>query len=286
MKKYLLPFALFPLLMISCSKELSLDNGETPQFTSDLLVKVVYNYGDDSSQVEYTYNAAKQLIGQRYSGMVQGVTIESESRFIRDAAGLATKVIRKDPNLVAGGIDSIVTVLNYDITASRYTSRVTRIESSGILFIDSVNLVYNTSGRLIREDAFIASVALGNVYIPRAKTEYTWDLGGNVSQIDYSESDISTGSPMQLLYTLKYAHDTRKSALQLTNRDAYGIGLVDLAGPNNVIKEDFLDLESSDNNYNMVYSFVYNSKNKPGTGVITLDPGGGTTGLRYEYRDF
>ena len=89
MKKYLLPFALFPLLMISCSKELSLDNGETPQITSDLLVKVVYNYGDDSSQVEYTYNAAKQLIGQRYSGMVQGVTIESESRFIRDAAGLA-----------------------------------------------------------------------------------------------------------------------------------------------------------------------------------------------------
>jgi hypothetical protein len=214
------------------------------------------------------------------------VTIENESRYVRNSSGLVTQVIRKDPNLVAGGIDSIITNLNYDITAARYTSRVTRILSSGILFIDSIQLVYNTSGRLVREDAYIASLVLGNVAIPRAKFEYTWDLAGNLSQIDYSESDITAGTPIKLIYTVKYAHDTRKSALQLSNKDAYGIGLVDMASPSNVIKEEYIDAVSSDNNYTMDYSYVFNSKGKPGTGVIALNPGGGTTGLRFEYREF
>lgn len=281
MKKYLLPLTLLPLLVLSCGKDLSLDTGDTPLLTADLLTKVVYYFGTDSSQIEYSYDASKRLIGQRYSGTLQE---PSELRFVRDGSGIIIKMIRKDPALVMGGIDSLVTVLNYDITASRYASRVSRIVSSGVVFTDSVQLFYNPSGKLIREEGFIASVVLGNVPVPRAKTEYTWSLAGNLTQINYSEADIATGGPMQQLYTFKYTHDAGKSALQLTTRDAYGIGLVDLANPNNVLKENFEDISTPTDNYTFDYSYVYNAKNKPATGVI-LDPSSGsTTNVKYVYK--
>lgn len=286
MKNVLFPLTLLLFLLASCSKELSLDTGGAPTLTTNLLVKVVYDYGDDSSQVEYSYDGNKRLIGQKISGTIQGFTVQSELRLVRNASGLITKIVKKDPNLVAGGIDSLVTDLNYDITAARYTSRVTRFLTSGLLITDSVSLVYNSSGKLLREDEFIAAESLGNVFVPLSRTEFTWDLLGNVSQVSYSEADISTGAPLQLFYVTGYTYDDKKNALQIPLNEAYGTGFYDMAGPNNVLKSVYNDKITQADSYTLDYAYVYNAKGKPATGELTQTPDNATTGLRFTYGEF
>jgi hypothetical protein len=286
MKNILLPLVLSLFLLASCSKELSLDSGGAPTLTTNLLVKIVYDYGDDSSQVEYSYDANKRLIGQKISGSIQGFTVQSEIRLVRNASGLITQIIKKDPNLVAGGIDSLVTVLNYDITAARYSSRVTRFLTSNVLITDSISLVYNSSGKLSREDEYIAAASLGNVYVPLSRTELTWDLLGNVSQVSYSEADISTGAPLQLFYVNGFTYDEKKNALQIPINEAYGTGFYDMAGPNNVLKSVYNDKISQTDSYTLDYLYEYNAKSKPASGVLTQTPDNATTGLRFTYGEF
>src|SRR5258705_997624 len=108
------------LFLFSCQKEVDFSNGNGGNggggggTSGTRLVKTVTKSGSDSAVSEYGYNSSDKIISFKVSGAVSGQSFDTRITYIRNSSGIIQKQILKDIDLIANGIDSIVTIVNYD----------------------------------------------------------------------------------------------------------------------------------------------------------------------------
>ena len=74
-----------------------------------------------------------------------------EFKYYRNASGIVTHYSATSPDLVATGVDSLLTIVHYNTATSRYTSYVLNINIQGFILLDSSVFVYDGSGNIIGE---------------------------------------------------------------------------------------------------------------------------------------
>jgi len=278
---------LFGTVIISCQKEISFDNnggnsgGGT---TGDLVTRIVSKVGTDSTVNEYEYDSNKRLIREKISGVSQAVAINNDLRIIRNSAGIITSTIQKNAELIAQGLDSAVSRINYDAASNRYTSRVIEISFFGLTTIDSTVFIYDAGGKVIREEDYLSNPAFGSFPLLAAKTEYTNGSSG-ITQTNISFSDPIAGGPFELLATVKYTYDGKVSPLILPPGEAAVIARTDLSATSNGTKMEFEDIANGGaGSFTNTLVYTYNSKNKPLSAVSTQTPGNIVSNISFYYK--
>lgn len=285
--KLFITFFLFGTAITSCQKELAFENnggnsgGGT---TGDLLTRIVVKEGADSTVNEYEYDSNKRLIREKIRGVSQGVTINNDLQIIRNSAGIIISTIQKNAELIAQGLDSAVSRINYNTATNRYTSRVFEISFFGLTTIDSTVFNYDAGGKIISEEDFLSNPALGSSPLLSAKTEYTNGSSG-INQTNLSFRDPMAGGPFELLATVKYTYDGKVSPLILSPGEAAVIARTDLSATSNGTKIEFEDVANGGaGNFTQTLVYIYNSKNKPVTAVSTQTPGNLISNITYNYK--
>lgn len=291
MKKITGILALAVLVLASCQKETSLDSGGNPGSggggttgTGDLLVKVTTKTGADSTVTTYEYDASKRVVREVMNGVTGGQAYYNDLRLVRTASGIITEVIQKNDQMVAQGLDSVITKLTYDNASGRYTNRVSEISVFGFTITDSAVAVYDGSGKLIREDGYLISPLLGAGPALATKYDFTYDAAGNITEMKISSSDPTTGGPMTLQAIEKFTYDAKTSPLKLSIGEAFAMTSHTLASPNNPVKLDYQNAVTPAGNFSIDYTFTYTTKNKPATSKGTQTPGGAVSTITYFYK--
>src|SRR5436190_19928219 len=157
------------LAVLSCQKEHDSINGGGGT-SSIRLIKMVAKSGSDSSVSEFTYNSSGRIVG-KLSGVESGGLLDLRLSYVRNSSDVIQKQILKSNDLAALGMDSIVTVVNYDIGNNRYKNAVSVIVLFGLAIKDSIVFQYDGGGRLTSE---IDYTDAGSGMEPSSKTEYTY----------------------------------------------------------------------------------------------------------------
>jgi hypothetical protein len=283
MRIFTIALSFLPVLFLfSCQKEVDFVNGNgggggTP--SGNRLVRSVSKTGTDSVVTVYTYNGSGKFINVKSTGMSGGVDQGNEFKYYRNGSGIITRTVQINPNFVAAGIDSVITIVHY--ANSRYTNAVTSLSLAGFTVNDSIVHVYDASGKVIRDEEYQELVGV-QPYELTGKVLYTYDAAGNVKQLDVYAHDATTSAD-DLEFTLKYTFDTKTAAISY-GADAIGVGQVDLVSVNNPIKLEFIDPADPTNNFVFDITYNYNSNNKPSTGTQTQTPGSIVSNLSFYYQ--
>jgi len=283
-------FTLLSVILISCQKEPDLLTGGSGgsggggggNTGGTRLVRTVSKTGPDSVVTVYTYNSNGKVVNVKTTGMSGGIDQANEFRYYRNSSGIITRKVQINPNLASAGVDSVITTVLYNSSLSRYTGDVSSLSAFGFTVSDSTVHVYDGSGKVIRTDEYQAIPSLGQPYELSLKSIYTYDAAGNVKQMDIYYHDATTNTD-DLVATLKYTFDNKTAAISY-GADAIGIGQVDLISVNNPLKAEFVDVTDPTNNQTFVFTYTYNSNNRPSTGTSTLTPGNTVSNLSYYYQ--
>lgn len=273
------------LFFISCQKEADYANGNNGSngrvgSSSTLLVKTVKKSGSDSFVTTYGYNANKKLIIVKELGPDgQGNFINAEYHYHRNASGIVTDYSIIDADLVANGIDSIVTIVHY--SSSRYTSYVLSINVSGFVLLDSSVFVYDASGKIVGENLYESPSGAGNDYYLSGKIVYTYS-SGNISRLDIHDLDAS-GAETFTASTFNINYDAKVNPIILGN-EGFALGHPEWACQNNIISEQLSDSNGPADDQTVTSVYTYNSENKPGTNTTTVVPDNTVTNVTYYYQ--
>lgn len=277
--------ALASIFLFSCQKEVDYANGNNNSgggggggAQGTTLVKTVSKNGSDSVVTVYTYNGNKKLINEKITGKSQGIDVSNEYKYYRNASGIITRYVQINADLVAQGIDSVTTIVNYNSSSSRYTSTVSTITYSGFTVLDSTVFLYDAGGKVIESDLYLGIPLLGG-YDLAVKFKYMY-ANGNISQYDIY--DLTSGTEEHIA-TTKYTFDAKTSPI-IFNNEAFAIGHPDWVSVNNATKVELLDLTDPTNNYTIAIAYAYNSANRPATSVNTTTPGNIVDNVTYYYQ--
>jgi hypothetical protein len=244
------------------------------------LVRTEEKNGTDSLVSVYTYNADKKLIGLKITGTDQGADASREFKYYRNASGIVTHYSATSPDLVATGVDSLLTIVHYNIATSRYTSYVLNINISGFILLDSSVYVYDGSGKIIGENAYQSPSGAGNDYYLTGKATYTYS-NGNISQLDIHDFDQSGAETFTV--TEKFQFDSKRNPLQFGN-DGFAMGHPEWASVNNITSGQSSDSNGPADDQTLTVSYTYNSDDKPGTSVRTILPDNITGSTTFYYQ--
>lgn len=277
MKKLL--FAVLPvtlLFLLSCQKELNPDGFNGGGAPDQLLIKLAIKNGADSNVTEFGYNNNKKLVSVRSLGVDAGTDIDTRETFVRNSQGIITQIITKDADLVASGVDSVISKVNY--SGGRYTSRVSIIDFFGFFqFKDSAVFTYNGSGNIIVVEDFLD---VGTGYERFLKTEYTY-TGKNITTEKYfSYDDASSSYVEEAIKTVTY--DAKKSPLNL-GLEAFAMGYYNWYSANNAVKSVTVSSADPTQSETQDVTYVYNSSDKPVSGTTVIQ-GGPTATFTFTYK--
>jgi hypothetical protein len=252
----------------------SVNSGGSNGGAADLsLHKLTSRSGSDSSTLEFGYNSSKKLMTLNTTDVTSGTTSVTNERVERDAQGIIQKLIIKDDQYRQAGLDSVITVIGY--TSGRYISKVTTFDLGIVVFRDSVELIYDASGKVVTEKIF-DDLATGN-YEENAKIDYTYS-GENISTIRQYSYD---GSTYSLVFTYGYDEYDNKVSPMNIGFEAFVFDSPAMYSVNNPTKSSIADSGSSQT---FTTSYTYNSANKPLTASSTIQPGTSTATATYYYQ--
>ena len=260
--------------LFSCQKERDFANrnngGNGGNSSDELLVKMVQKTGSDSLVTTYSYNGNKKLISLKELGIDdQRNSINREYHYHRNASGIVTDYSMIDPDLIAAGIDSLTTMVQYNSSASRYSSYVLKVSVSGFNFLDSSVFVYDGSGKIIGEDLYESPSGVGNDYYLSGKINYNYSANGNLSQLDIH--DLGTSGAEIFSATTKVGYDTKINPLHFDN-EAFAMGHPEWVSANNIANEQLSDSNGPADDQTVTMTYTYNSSNKPKTSITTVMP--------------
>lgn len=281
MKRFFIPFVfLFSMIIISCQKEIgfgSVNNGGSGSNDGRLLVKLIAKSGSDSTISTLGYNSNNKLISMNSKGVAGGMAFDLRQTFIRNSQGIITHTITKSPEFSQLGVDSVITVVQYNTASGRYTGRVTKYDFLGVEIKDSLGFTYDANGKITMEEDF-TDPGLGS-YARSSKNEYTYS-GNNLASIKVSTYDANTAAyVVQYIQTLNY--DNKTSPLILDN-EAFAIASPNWYSSNNAIKSVSVVPGNPSLNETQDVTYTYNSFNKPAS-AITVVQGGPTANLSFIY---
>jgi hypothetical protein len=281
MRILLLLFAFSSIIFFSCQKEKDFANGNSGgggggNTSGTKLVKTVSKAGSDSTVTEFSYNSLGKIVGFKVSGVESGQPLDLRLTYIRNSSGIIQKQILKSNELTAAGIDSIVTVVNYDAANNRYKGGVSKFTIFGLEIKDSVVFTYDATGRFIYE---IDYNDIGFAYLPSWKKEYTY--AGNNLAGDKFYSYNAINDTYDLEETSIYEYDSKINPLQFAS-EASVLNMNPFYSANNITKETYVDATDPSNNYVSAETYVYNSSNRPSTSTNVTGTDTYTTTYYYQ----
>lgn len=270
------------VFLCSCQKEKSFEDpggttgGGTPSVPG-LLTRVVSVAGADSSATDYTYDDNKSLITVTYTSTKGG---NQYTRLYRNAAGIVTQFTVKNDDYVSNGVDSVVTILNYDQSKSRYSYSITNLNFSGVDYRDSTVYSYNSNGRLLNKTSYLRGAS--SPYLLYSKTDYSFNSGNNVAIEKLYSYDLTT-KIWDLEATYNYTYDDKINPLPLGPIGQIALDDATYAGINNATSFEFTDSANPTNNFGITMTYTYNNENKPAGGSGVENSTSGSFDLRYYY---
>lgn len=262
--------------MFSCQKEVDdifATNGNSGE-NGTLLTKITSKSGSDSAALSFFYNSSKKLIGFTSDIISGGMTVSVSERAQRNSVGIIQSVVYKSDQYQQLGLDSVVSVIKY--SAGRYTAEVTQFDLGGIIMTDSVALIYDGSGKVIREESYMD--LLGSTELT-GKTEYTYN-GNNLATINNYSYDASS-SQFSLQETYTYDQYDDKTNPMYFGFDAFVFGSPAFYSVNNPLKSSQAG-GGATSNYTTTYT--YNASKKPVTAISVVQPSNITSTGNYYYQ--
>lgn len=268
------------LTFFSCQKEPKPDGfnggGNNNNSSSGLLSKMVIKNGSDSNVASFTYNSSNKLIGVYSSGVDAGTVIDTRETFTRNAQGIITQIVTKDADLIASGIDSVVSKINY--SGGRYISRVSIIDFFGVFqFKDSAIFTYDGSGNVVTVEDLLD---VGTGYEPYVKQQFTY-TSKNISAVKTYLYDDAAGKYVEES-TETRTYDSKVSPLILGN-EAFALNYNSWYSANNAIKSVTVSPTDPTLNGTQDVTYTYNSSNKPVSGTTVIQ-GGTTATISFTYK--
>jgi hypothetical protein len=273
--RILITLVVAALVFTSCKKEQDSNSGGGGN-NNTRLIKMVGKSGSDSSVSEFTYNASGKIVGFKLSGVESGSPLDLRLTYVRNNSDVIQKQILKSNDLAALGMDSIVTVINYDVPNNRYKNAVSVVTLFGLAIKDSIVFQYDGSGRLTSE---IDYTNAGSGMQPSSKTEYTL-VGNNLSSEKYYTYDNGT-STFVLTDSNAYEYDSKINPLQFAP-DAPVLNMNPFYSANNITKTTYVDATDASNNYVSNDTYTYTSLNRPATSTSVTGPNTVTTTYYYQ----
>ena len=271
---------LITVFLFSCQKEV--DPGVIGPGTgsNQLLVRVGTRSGADTFATDYAYNSNSKIIREYTFGIVNGQQFTAERTFIRNGAGIITKIILKSNQLAQLGLDSIVSNIKYNSSIARYSATVISFSLLGFDISDSTVYTYDGSGKLSREESFNTSGT--GTYAPNDRTDYTYLANGNpATSKTYTFNPGTAKYELTIEYSFEY--DSKLNPLKL-GIDAIVFGNPGNDASNNIIKENFIDSTDPSNNETTNITYTYNTANKPITSIALMTPAGNNYSSTYTYK--
>jgi len=260
--------------LFSCQKEVDFANSNGGNGPTDVVLqKLVSKSGSDSSTLEFGYNSSGKLMTLNTIDVTSGTTSITRERVDRNPQGIIERLIIKDDQYQQAGLDSVVTVMEYN--SGRYISKVTTIDLGIVVFRDSVLLIYDAQGEVITEKIY-DDLATGS-YEENAKIDYTYS-GNNIATIKQYSYD---GSTYSLVFTSTYDEYDNKVSPMNIGIEAFLFDSPAMYSSNNPTKSSIADSGSSQA---FTTSYTYNSVNKPLTATSTIQPGNSTATGTYYYQ--
>lgn len=241
--------ALLLLALFSCKKSEPVQTPPPPPPVNEppLLRRTVGRFagGNDSTVVTYTHDAARKVVLLHHRDSAQTFT----HRIVRGNNGIIRQTIYR----TSASADSIITDVNYDLTAGRYTHRVRR--QAGVL-IDSVVLTHHASGKVASEITHTFSTSTGS-YRPLFRREFTY-TGDNMTEMRVYNYVTATSS-FSLLQTLQFQYDQNVSPRKNDDLQLAGIGSYEAASANNI--QGFANIFANNPGQPQVYMYNYTYNN-------------------------
>jgi hypothetical protein len=268
------------LFLAACQKEIDWGLGGNA-VTDKLLIKISSKAGTDSTVISYTYNAAKQLIGENTIGVSGTASVDNDLKIYRNSAGIIQKTVQVASALTANGIDSLVTRFNYNTTLSRYTSSVFAVTVMGTNVVDSVSYVYDATGKITSDEHYLKASILPPML--SAKNQYTYSADGfNVTVVQQSAA-TTIGGPVSPLASQTYTYDSKKNPL-IVKQEAILLFRTGLFNAQNPLKTVVTNASDPTADFTMDFVYRYNSAGKPDSSYGTRTPGGAVTASKYFYQ--
>ena len=277
MKRVLIAVSIFSsLFLLSCRKESTLSGSGSGGGTEGTrLVKLVNKAGQDSSVSEFSYTSSGKITSFKASGVESGQAIDLRISYIRNSSGIIQKQILKGNDFISIGIDSIVTIVNYDAANNRYKNAVSVFSAFGFNIRDSLVFSYDLTGKLVSETEFTNG---GSGYKPATKTEYGYTGTNLLSEKFYLFNTITSG--FNLKETDTYEHDDKKNPLQFASEAAV-LNMNPFYSTNNITKATGVAADPADN-FISTETYTYNSSNRPATSINVT--GTDTSATTYYYQ--
>lgn len=246
-------------LLAGCQKEIDWGSGAS---ANQLLVRVVARSGaSDSTITTYSYNTQRKLIGEMTLAVTGGNTIQTELVLYRNTSGVITQSVQKSPDLVAAGIDSILTRFYY--ANNRYTAGVFSLNVAGLSFTDSAVYTYDANERIISDQHLLKS-SLFPLPIPITilKNVYTYSADGKNLTKQEQSTPTTPGGPLSPASSQTYTYDAKINPLILLN-EAIILNRPDWFNANNVLSNQFASATDPTQNFTIDNTYRYNASNKP-----------------------
>jgi hypothetical protein len=263
--------------LFSCQKEVDdilAPTGQTGNNTTGLLAKMVITDGSDSSVYNYSYNGSNKIIGINTTDVTSGISSTTNETAVRNSQGIIQKITTKSSDFSQYGIDSIISVINYDAVSKQYKSKLIKLGIPGFTFKDSTVFTYDASGKIATETDYLDD-GTGNTQASKFEFTYT---GTNLTGM--KGYDLSSGTPvLQISYVFEY--DAKASPLILGNEAFLFNNAFQWLSANNMLKMT-TNLVGDPITHLTTYAYNYNSQNKPVLANVVSD--GQTVGtISYSY---
>jgi hypothetical protein len=237
--------------------------------------------GSDSTVITYSYDAQKRLVSETTVGVAGTQSLDMNFTINRNASGIITSTVQKSPTLLAAGIDSILTRYDYNSTTSKYLCAVFSISYGGFGVTDSAVYTYDGSGRIVSDLHWLISGIIPA--FQALKNQYTYSANGlNLIGVDQLAA-ANPGDALSIVSTQTYTFDAKTDALILKN-EAVLIGRFGFYNANNASKLELVNTVDPAQNFNMDYTYKYNTSGRPDSSYGTRTPGGAVTASKYFYQ--
>jgi len=276
-------FAIIALTVISCQKEIDWGTGASADQT---LIRIKSKTGTtDTTQIDYFYDANKRIVRELTNGIAAGQDLNNDLVIVRNSSVIITKTIQKAAALLAAGVDSVVTVYNYNTGTSRYTSSVFTLGIPGFSVLDSAVYTYNVNAMISKDEHYLQILGLPIPVPPVlvARNTYTYSPDGKNLLNVATDAATTPGDPLSPASLQVFAYDAKKNPLIIAN-EAILIGRTGLYNANNATKAVLTNTIDPTQNFTMDYTFKYNTGNKPDSSTGTRTPGGDVTLYKYFYQ--
>ena len=261
---------IFATLLISCQKELSVENGRND--VVGLLRRTEAVTNGDTMVTQYYYDNLSRLETVVTDGITASEPFHQYINYTRD---FTSRIITVKQQTTQSGYayDTIITSMHYpDPVGLEYDYCISTTNLFGFLKIDSTAFAF-TGAQMMTNQTFTTIPNQGVFEMLTKRNEFLYDSTGNVETRDYFTAD-QYGSIL-LTTTFKYSYSDEPDYLWYSvvpSQNYWLVGIPNLLNKN-VKQLDVIDQTGSGvGDVSILTNLTIGAGNKPVTGEVTIKP--------------